>query len=100
MRKWFETGLLMSLGALSLTREKAEAFVEEIVGRGEARREEAHELVDRLMRRGEEERKALRKLIRDETKGVLKELDLARRSDVASLSRKLDALTKELSQES
>lgn len=99
MRKWFETGLLMSLGMLSLTREKAEAIAKELVDRGETRREDAHELVDRLMERGEEERKALSKLVRDETKSVLKELDLATRGDVASLSKKIDALAKKLSQE-
>jgi len=86
MRKWFETGLLMSLGALSLTREKAEAFVEEIVGRGEARREEAHGLAQADWRRNEGRSERARPCQTQRRRVAQQE---ARRVDQRTESRKL-----------
>jgi polyhydroxyalkanoate synthesis regulator phasin len=100
MHDWIEKGLLLGLGAGALTQEKSEAFVNELVERGEAHRDEASELVNRLTKRGEEERDALRKLVQEETERAVKRLDLATSKDIKALSRKIDALTKQLSEES
>ena len=96
MRNWIERGLYMGLGVFSLTYEKAEDFVNDLVKRGEARREEASELVDRLMKRGKEEREAVRKMIQEETERAMKGLNLATSKDVTALSKKIDALSKQL----
>jgi len=99
MRDWIERRLLLGLGALALTREKAEGFVNELVERGEAHRDEAGELVNRLVKRGEEERETLRKLVQEETERVMKGLKLATSNDIEALGKKIDALTKQLKKE-
>jgi len=95
MRNWIERGFYMGLGGFSLTYEKAEDFVNDLVKRGEARREETSDLVDRLMKRGKEEQDAVRKMIQEETERSMKGLNLATSKDVAALSKKIDALSKQ-----
>jgi len=94
MREKIERMLLMGLGVLALTREKAQALVDDLVKRGEVRKEEVQRLVDRLAAYGEEERKALRNLIREEIKKVLDEADLPSKQDIAALGKKIDKLSK------
>ncbi len=96
LRELLEQGMLMGLGALSLTRETAQNFVDEMVKRGQAQREEATELVEQLLKRGEKERNALRRLIREELQEVLKELQLPTHADMKALEKKLDAILHKL----
>lgn len=96
IRELIEQGMLMGLGAVSLTRETAQHLVDEMVKRGQAQREEASEMVEQLLKRGERERNALRKLIRDEVQEVLKELQLPTHADIKALEKKLDAILHKL----
>ena len=93
MRDIMERGLLASLGILSLTREKAQGVVDEMVKRGELRRDDSKGLVDRLVQRGEEERGSFRKLIREEVARAARELNLVTQADVQALENKIEALT-------
>ena len=99
MHDWIERGLMLGLGVLALTQEKAEGFVDELVKRGEAHRDEAGDLVNRLVKRGDEEREALRKLVQEETERALKGLNLATSKDFASHSMKIEVLTKQQKKE-
>jgi polyhydroxyalkanoate synthesis regulator phasin len=92
MRDIMERSFLISLGILSLTREKAQGVVDELVKRGEVRREDSKGLVDRLVQRGEEERSSFRKLIREEVAKAAHELNLATRADLEALEKKIEAL--------
>ena len=94
MTNVIENSLLLGFGVLSLTREKAEAIVDELVKRGEARRGETRELVDRLATRGDEERAALSGLVRSEVEKAIGTMNLATKSDVDALGQKLEALTR------
>ncbi len=96
MRDLIEKGFLVGLGALTLTREKAQSIVEELVKTGEARREEVKGLVDRLVTRGEEERAELQKLVRAEVESVVEGMSLATQKDIEALSKKIDGLVKKL----
>ncbi|MDW8052009.1 MAG: polyhydroxyalkanoate synthesis regulator [Armatimonadota bacterium] len=96
LRDLLEQGVLMGLGALSLTRETAQNLVEEMVKRGQAQREEASEMIEQLVKRGEKERNALRRLIREEVQEVLKELQLPTHADMKALERKLDTILQKL----
>jgi len=88
-----ERGLLASLGILSLTREKAQGVVDELVKRGEVRRDDSKGLVDRLVQRGEEERSSFRKLIHEEVARVAREMNLVTQADLQALEKKIEALT-------
>ncbi|MCS7273603.1 MAG: hypothetical protein NZ550_05595 [Fimbriimonadales bacterium] len=96
LREILEQGVLMGLGALSLTRETAQNLVEEMVKRGQAQREEASEMIEQLVKRGEKERNALRRLIREEVQEVFRELQLPTHADIKALERKLDAILQKL----
>jgi polyhydroxyalkanoate synthesis regulator phasin len=84
-----EKSLLAGLGVLTLTRDKVNQFVGELVDEGEVKSEEAPSVIERLMARGEEERGELQKLVRQE-------LDRATpisRRDIEELNLKVEALT-------
>ena len=96
MRELMERGLLVGIGAMTLTREKAEAFVDELIIRGQARRGEAGGLVDKLVEQGEEERDELRKLVRSEIESSVARMKLATRKDLEVLSQKIEELAEKL----
>lgn len=96
MLKAIERSLLMGLGLLSLTREKAQTIAEELAKEGEVARDQVKEMTDRLAERGEEERKAMRKLVHDEVDKSLKEMQVATQGDVAALHAKVEELTRRL----
>jgi len=96
IRELLEQGMLLGLGAVSLTRETAQNLVDEMVKRGQAQREEANDMVEQLLKRGERERNALRKLIREEVQEVLKELQMPTHADLKAIEKKLDAILHKL----
>ena len=93
MRDMMERSFLVSLGILSITREKAQGVVDDLVKRGEVRHEDSSPLVDRLVQRGEDERGSFRKLIHDEVAKVAHELNLVTRADLEALEKKIEALS-------
>ena len=94
-----EEMVLAGLGVLSLTREKAEAVVDDWVNVGQVGRDEAKQWVDRLTTRGEDERGALRQMVKDEIAHAISGLDLATGRDVAALDKKIQALESRLDHE-
>ena len=90
MKTLLEKGLLAGIGLLSMTREKAEKFIEELSHEGELQKNEVKQWVDQLSDRGEEERQALRNVIRDEMKKVLDDMGLATKEDIQKLLEKQD----------
>lgn len=96
LKEQIERSFLMGIGLLSLTREKARAFAEEMVKQGEAAREEVSELTDRLVARGEEERRVFRKMIREEVDGALKDVHVATAADIEKLQAKIEMLEERL----
>lgn len=66
MKDMFDRLLSLSLGAFSLTKEKAEKYFDEMVERGEINREDAKKSVDEVIKKGEEQKENLRKMIQEE----------------------------------
>lgn len=95
MRKTVERGALVGLGALSLTREKAQTVAGELEKRGLANRKHARGWVRQLAARGQTERAALRDLVHKQVDATLKRAGLANARDVAALNRRLAALERE-----
>jgi polyhydroxyalkanoate synthesis regulator phasin len=87
--------LLAGLGALSMTRERAEKIFDEYVQRGEAERGNRGGFVKDLMDNAEKARKELEKLISEQVKAAIVKLDLATKEDVQRLEKKLDELLKQ-----
>jgi len=95
MHTLFERSVLAGMGLLSMTHEKAQKIVDELIRRGEVEKDEAKDWVDRLVQRGDEERQSLRKLIHDEVKSALDELGLVTKQDFQDLSARIDTLRKQ-----
>ena len=94
MRKLIERSFMAGIGLLSMTHEKAQKIVDELVERGDVQKDEAKDWIEHLVDRGEEERLSSRKLIHDEVKNVLDELGLASKQDLQNLTASIDALDK------
>ena len=92
MSNIIEKSFLLGLGALTMTREKVAAAVEDLVSTGEVEAEESRRLVDRLVAKGEEEREALRKMIHQEVEKARSAAPVSRQ-DFAHLSDRVDQLT-------
>jgi polyhydroxyalkanoate synthesis regulator phasin len=83
--------LLAGIGLTSMTLEKANAFVKELVEKGRLTVEEGKELQSELKRKGEDEAKELLDQLDVKTKTV----QYATKEDVSRLEDKLDALLKQ-----
>lgn len=83
--------LLAGIGLTSMTLEKADAFVKELVEKGRFTVEEGKELQSELKRKGEDEAKELLDQLDVKTKTV----QYATKEDVSRLEDKLDALLKQ-----
>lgn len=91
--------LLAGIGAFSLTKEKAEQIVNELVERGQVTREEARGLFRDLIRKGEQEREALQEVVRSELEKLRQDLGFVTRQDIEALAARIENLEKRLSQQ-
>ena len=98
MFDFLERGFLATVGALSLSREKVQETVDQLVARGELNLDEGKQLVEKLVKRGQEERETMRNLVHQEVQKAVGDLDLASRKDFEVLNEKLDALLKKQKQ--
>jgi polyhydroxyalkanoate synthesis regulator phasin len=92
--------ILTGIGVFSLTREKAEQFVKELVERGQINKDEAKGLLDELIARGEKERSALSQLIRKEFEKMQSELGLVSKKELEALKTQIDNLEAKLNRPS
>ncbi len=98
MFDFLERGFLATVGVLSVSREKVQEIVDQMVERGELNLDEGKQLVDKMVKRGQEERETMRGLVHQEVQKVVGELDMVSRKDFQVLNDKLDALLKKLDQ--
>jgi len=84
--------MLAGLGAVSMTRERAEKLFDEYVSRGKEEKEHRTGFVKELMDRAEENKKALEKITSEQVRQVIEKLDLATKEDIKRLESKLDQL--------
>jgi len=87
-------GMLISLGALSLTRDKAQNIADDLEKRGLLDRKHARQFVDELAR-GEEERTTFPRLVRKEIGASLKRAGLASARQVSALDKRVAALERQ-----
>ncbi len=98
MKKEFSKLLLAGLGLAALTKEKAEALVNELVSKGEITKGEASSFLSDLMKKGEKTKKELRDLVRKETSNIFKEINVASQKDIEALKKKISQLETKLKQ--
>jgi len=89
-----DKALLAGLGALSMTRERAEQLFDRYVDAGRKAREERSGFVKDLMDRAEKTRQELERIVREQVHDAVSKLEVATRQDVERLEKKIDAAMK------
>lgn len=91
----FKKGVLMGLGAVTITKEKAEQIVDELVKKGELAKDKRPQAVQDLLKKVEEQEKALFDKITAEVNKALAKLDIPTKEDLKKLEKKIDELKKQ-----
>ncbi len=84
--------MLAGLGALSMTRERAEKMFDEYVSKGQAAKEARTGFVKEVMDGAEKTRAELQKLISDQVRQTVNNLHVATKDDLQRIEQKLDQL--------
>jgi len=86
--------MLAGLGALSMTRDRAEKIFDECVRRGEATKGDRDSFVKEVLDTADKARQDMAKLIDKQVQQTLAKLNLPTREDLARMEQKLDELLK------
>ena len=86
--------MMAGLGAMSMTRERAEEIFDEYVEKGKAERKNKDSFVKDMMDRAEKSRKEMEKVITEQVEKALSSQPLATKDDVKRIEDKLDKLLK------
>jgi polyhydroxyalkanoate synthesis regulator phasin len=84
--------MLAGLGALTMTRERAEKLFDEYVSKGQAEREARTGFVKEVMDSADRTRAELQRLVSDQVRQTVNNLQLATKEDLQRIERKLDQL--------
>jgi polyhydroxyalkanoate synthesis regulator phasin len=79
----------LGLGAVVLTKEKADKIARELVKKGRLQEKERKGLVDDLIKRGKEEEKCLEKKLANMINSAFSSMDIASKSDIARLEKEI-----------
>ncbi|HIE52807.1 MAG TPA: polyhydroxyalkanoate synthesis regulator [Armatimonadetes bacterium] len=91
-----ERSLELGLGALALTKEKAQELVDELVKLKAVPKERGKELLERMLERGREARDQLEQVVQRQVKEALQKAKLVTRSEYEALLQRIAALEEKL----
>jgi len=80
---------LAGLGAATLTREKAEDIIEELVKKGELSREEKPGVLNDLLKATEKRKDEIQNFVKEEVQKILKTFDIPTREEIDALEKRL-----------
>ncbi|MBW1723095.1 MAG: phasin family protein [Deltaproteobacteria bacterium] len=98
MLEFVRKGLLASLGAAVVTKEKIESVTRKWVDDGKISTEEAERLANELVGSGQRQWEELQTKILDTVRKALENLDLVTKTEIETLSRRIDTLEKRLAE--
>ena len=84
--------MLAGLGALTMTRERAEKMFDEYVSKGQAEREARSGFVKEVMDNADRTRAEFQRLVADQVRQTINNLHLATKDDLLRIELKLDQL--------
>jgi polyhydroxyalkanoate synthesis regulator phasin len=85
---------LAGLGAMSMTREKAEKIFDEYAARGKAVKEEKEGFVKEMMEHAKKTKDEVEKVVSEQVKKGMSSLAVATKDDIKRLEAKIDDLLK------
>jgi len=86
---------LAGLGVISLSRDKAEGIIDDLVKRGELSQEEKRGVLSELLESVEKRQAELDEFIQKEVWLILKSLDIPTREEINRLKEEIDSLRKQ-----
>ena len=92
MFETIEKSMLAGLGAISMTRQKAEQLFDEYVSRGKIEKEKKNGFVKDVMDSAEKTRTELERIISEQVKKTVETLNIPTREDLIRIEKKLDEL--------
>ncbi len=92
MLELIKKSLLTGLGLAVVTKSKLEALLDKLVAEGKMSREEAGKFLDELLQSGEKQWQDMEEKIATTVKETITNLDLCRKEDLQSLSKRLKGL--------
>lgn len=92
MKNLFKKSLLLGMGAISLTREKAEKIVRELEEKGEVTSNETKDFVNELVEKGEQERTLFKEAIKKEFTALQENMGIPGKSDLEALEERIKRL--------
>ena len=87
-----EKAFLMGIGALDITREKAEGFAADLVERGRMSQSDAKKVADKVSEMAETQQKAVRTTVEKETARVMKTTGVVTKTEVDDLKAQIAEL--------
>lgn len=96
----FEKTLYLGLGLFSMTKERAEAIIDELVEKGKVSKDDSAKAVRSLLDRAEKEKDQFEQKVQESIDTSLKKLHLATVDDIDQINKKLDKIIKAQSQKS
>lgn len=90
--------MLLGLGALSLTKERAERIADEMVKKGEMTRDEAKSFIDQVVERGKQEKDEIKKVVKEELEGWGLGGGVATKADVNRLEEQIRKIEEKLNE--
>lgn len=94
MLETMKKGLLASIGAAVLTRDRIRQTLEKLVQEGKLSSEEAERIADRMVKEGEKELKSLQEKMLSAVHKGLRTLDLVPRKEFEDLKKRVETLEK------
>jgi polyhydroxyalkanoate synthesis regulator phasin len=85
--------MLAGLGAISMTRERAEKIFDEYVSRGKLEKESRTGFIKEIMDTADRNRQELEKLIGKQVRETVEHLNIPTRDDIQRLEQKIDKLS-------
>ena len=84
--------LLFGIGAISLTTDRVQEFVNDLVERGEITSDQASSMVSELTKRGSEARKQFRETVKTEIQKAFDGANIPSKTDLKRIEAKIDRL--------
>ena len=84
--------MLAGLGAISMTRERAEKIFDEYVSRGKLEKESRTGFIKEIMDTADRNRQELEKLIAGQVRDTMEHLNMPTKDDIQRLEQKIDEL--------
>jgi polyhydroxyalkanoate synthesis regulator phasin len=94
----FEKAVELGLGAALLTKESAQKLADELVKKGEVSRDEGKKLVADMLEKGKGQKQKMESFITDIVHRATEKTDVARRSHIEELEKRVAALEERLNQ--